>query len=240
MLRVGISPARRPARAAAAVPDRRARRGLCRQDRRLPPHRAGADRRRSGCRARRQSLLSAEELRFQLDGLAGPSPGAARPPGPRALRGAGAGAPGRRRGRARRPAAGPTGELNARANRLGTSPAGARAAPRGCRRGGDRAQPGLDGRRARDLQGRRRVPAHRAALPGRPHRDHALPGRVPAGADRARQHHHARPGPRFAARRPDALRRRRPDGRGPRRRRSRRRRRAGPARLHLLHLRLHR
>ena len=70
------------------------------------------------------------------------------------------------------------------------------AAPGRRRCGGDRAQPGLDGRRPRRVQGRRRVPAHRAAFPGRPHRDHALPGRVPARGDRARQHCHAEPGPR--------------------------------------------
>ena len=40
-----------PARAAAAVPDRRARCGRRRPDRRLSPHGAGVDRRRSGCRA---------------------------------------------------------------------------------------------------------------------------------------------------------------------------------------------
>ena len=96
----------------------------------------------------------------------------------------------------------------------GAGAAGARAAPRGRRRGGDRAQPGLDGRRARGLQGRRGVPADRAALPGRPDRDHAVPGRVPARADRARQHRHARQGPRLAARRPDAVHRRRPTREG--------------------------
>ena len=52
VLWVGIWPTRRPAGAAAAVPDRRARRGLRGQDRRLSPDRARADRRRSGCRAR--------------------------------------------------------------------------------------------------------------------------------------------------------------------------------------------
>ncbi|HZM64669.1 MAG TPA: hypothetical protein VFC16_00010 [Nakamurella sp.] len=51
VLWVGIS-TRRPTRAAVAVPDRRARRGLRRQVRRLSPHRAHADRRRSGCPAR--------------------------------------------------------------------------------------------------------------------------------------------------------------------------------------------
>ena len=70
----------------------------------------------------------------------------------------------------------------------GPGPAGAGAAPRRRGRGGDRAQPGLDGRRPRGLQGRRRVPADRAALPGRPHRGHAVAGRVRAGADRDRQH----------------------------------------------------
>ena len=157
----------------------------------------------------RQSLLSAEELRFQLDGLAGP-----RRELPdrrfhelfeqrvRAHPDAVAAVHGDRQWTYR--------ELNARANRLAPGAAGAGAAPRGRRRRGDRAQPGLDGRRPRGLQGRRRVPADRAALPGRSDRDHARPRRVPAGADRARQHHHARPGPRHAARRPDAPRRRRP------------------------------
>ena len=143
---------------------------------------------------------------------------------PRAVRAAGAGAPGRRRRRARRPAVDLPGAQRPR-QPAGPGPAGARAAPRRRRRGGDRAQPGLDGRRPRGLQGRRRVPAHRAALPGRPHRHHARPRRVPARADRARQHRHARPGPR---RRCPGSRRCFVDAAydgGPRRRRPRRRRR---------------
>ena len=148
---------------------------------------------------RRQSLLSAEELRLPARRARRAPPGAARPPGPRAVRAAGRGAPGRRRGRARRPAVDLPG-----AQRPGqparTGPAGAGAAPRSGRRGGDRAQPRLDGRRPRHLQGRWRVPAPRAPLPGRPHRDRALPRRVPARADRARQQRHARPGPRHPAR----------------------------------------
>ena len=171
----------------------------------------------------RQSLLSADELRFQLDGLAGPRRElpdrrvhelfeqrvAAHPDAVAAVHA--------------RPAVDLPGAQRP-GQPAGPGPAGARAAPRGRGRGGDRAQPGLDGRRPRDLQGRRRVPAPRAALPGRPHRDRALPRRVPARADRARQHHHARPGPRHAARRPAAA-RRRGLRRGPRRRRPRRRRR---------------
>ena len=170
----------------------------------------------------RQSLLSAEELRFQLDGLAGP-----RRELPdrrfhelfeeRVRR-----APGRRRRRARRPAVDLPGAQRPR-QPAGPGAAGARAAPRGRRRGGDRAQPGLDGRRPRDLQGRRRVPADRAALPGRPHRHDARPRRLPAGADRARQHRHAGPGARLAC--PEVQTLLVDDGLrgGPRRRRPRRR-----------------
>ncbi len=53
---------------------------------------------------RAPSLLSAEELAFQLEGLAGPRRELPGPPFPRAVRAAGARAPGRRRRRARRPA----------------------------------------------------------------------------------------------------------------------------------------
>ena len=173
-------PARRGLGAAAALPHRRARRRRRRADRRLPPRRAGADRRRPGRRARGGRACSPpRSSRFQLDGLAGPRrelPGPARP---RAVRGAGAAQPdavaavhGDRRWTYR--------ELNARANRMARALLRARAAPRGRRRGGDRAEPGLDGRRARGVQGRRRVPADRAALPGRPDRDHAAPA---PGAD---------------------------------------------------------
>ena len=156
---------------------------------------------------RRQSLLSAEELQFQLEGLAGPRRELPDRRVHELFEQRVRGAPGRRRGRARRPAVDLPGAQRP-GQPAGTSPAGAGAAPRRRRRGGDRAQPGLDGRRPRGLQGRWRVPAHRAALPGRPHRDHALPRRVPARADRTRQHRHARPGPRHAARSPDAVRRR--------------------------------
>ena len=238
VLWVGISQHRRAARAAVAVPDRRARRRLRRQDRRLSPHRARADRRRSGCRARAAEPAFGRGTPLPARRARRTPPGAAGPPAPRAVRAAGGSPPGRRRGRARRPAVDLPGAQRPR-QPAGTSPAGAGAAPRRCRRGGDRAQPGLDGRRPRGLQGRWRVPAHRAAFPGRPHRDRAFPCRVRARADRARQHHHAGRGPRLAARSPDALRRRGLRG-APCRRESRRRRRAGPARLHPLHLRLHR
>ena len=56
-----------------------------------------------------QTLLSDEELRFQLDGLAGSAPGAAGSPVPRAVRGAGGGAPGRVRPRCTGAGSGPTG-----------------------------------------------------------------------------------------------------------------------------------
>ena len=137
-----------------------------------------------------QTLLSDEELRFQLDGLAGSAPGAAGSPVPRAVRGAGGGAP----GRSGRGARGPGVDLPG-AERPGEPPgssaAGPRAAARGRGRGGDRAQPRLDGVGARGLQGGRGVPADRAALPGRPDREDADPGAVPARADRDRQHDHA-------------------------------------------------
>ena len=83
--------------------------------------------------------------------------------------------------------------------------AGAGASPRRRRGRGDGAQPGLDGRRPGDLQGRRGVPAHRAALPGRSHRRHAVPGRVRARADRTGQHGHARAGPGRACRESELL-----------------------------------
>ena len=186
----------------------------------------------------RASLLSDEELRFQLDRAGRAAPGAAGPPVPRAVRAARADAPGRGRGRAPRPAVDLPGAQRPR-QPAGAGAAGAWAAPRGRGRGGDRAEPGLDGRRPRDLQGRWRISADRAALSGRSDRDHAGAGRVHAGADRARQHHDARQGPRHAARRAEdhhrgGLRR------GPCRRRPGRRRGGRSARLHLLHLRLHR
>ena len=114
----------------------------------------------------RQSLLSAEELRFQLDGLAGPRRELPDRRFHELFEQRVRGAPGRRRGRARRPAVDLPGAQRPR-QPAGTSPAGARAAPRGRGRGGDRAQPGLDGRRPRGLQGRWRVPA-RSSRTSRP------------------------------------------------------------------------
>ncbi len=147
----------------------------------------------------RQSLLSAEEAPLPARRARRAAPGAAGPPGARAVRAAGGGTPGRRRGRARRPAVDLLGAQRP-CQPAGTGPAGAGAAPRRCRRGGDRAQPGLDGRRPGGLQGGWRVPAPRAAFPGWSHRDRAFSCRVRARADRTRQHHHAGPGPRLAAR----------------------------------------
>src|SRR5205823_4022119 len=66
----------------------------------------------------------------------------------------------------------------------------------------------------------RRVLTHRAAFPGRPHREDAFPGRLPARAHRAGQHRHARSGARVVVRSRDALHRRGIRG-GPSRGRSR-------------------
>ena len=170
----------------------------------------------------RQTLLSAEERRLPDRRARRAAAGAAGAPGPRAVRAAGAGAPGPDRGHLRRRRRWTYAELNARANRL------ARALlARGLRRegivgGGDRAQPGLDGRRPGDLQGRRRVPADRAALPGRSHRDHAVARWVRAGADRDRQHHARSIRPSTRCPESGAVHRRGLRG-GPRRRRPRRR-----------------
>ena len=183
----------------------------------------------------RASLLSDEELRFQLDGLAGPR----RELPDRRLHelfeervrmhpdaiASGAPATG----------SGPTGSSTRTGQPAWAGAAGARAAPRGRGRGGDRAQPGLDGRRPGDLQGRRGVSAHRAALPSGPHRDHAVACRGEPRADRTRQHRHARRGPRLDLRSAADLRRRGLRG-GRRRGRSRyrrSRRTSSPTSLHL-------
>ena len=114
---------------------------------------------------RRQSLLSAEELHFQLEGLAGPrrelpdlrvhelfeQQVEAHPDAVAAVQGA--------RQLTYR-------ELNGRANRLARALLARGLGREGCGGGGDRAQPGLVGRCARDLQGRWRVFADRAAFPG--------------------------------------------------------------------------
>ena len=165
--------------------------GSAEQDRRLPPHRPRADGRRPGRRARAGEPAVGRGAALPARPAGRAAPGAAGPPVPRAVRAARADAPGRRRGRAPRPAVDLPGAQRAR-QPAGAGAAGAWATPRGRGRGGDRAEPGLDGLRHRDLQGRWRVSADRAVLPGRSDRDHAGAGRVHAGADRARQHHHAR------------------------------------------------
>ena len=173
-----------------------------RPDRRLPPHRARADRRRSGRRAR------AAEPAVRRGAARSSSTGW--PVRDREL-------PDRRfhelfeqrvaahpdavAARARRPASGPTGELNARANRLGRALLARGLQPRGRGRGGDRAQPRLDGRGPRGLQGRRRVPAHRAALPGRPRSRPTLTrAECRLVLTERGSTDHARPGPGLAAR----------------------------------------
>ena len=129
------------------------------------------------------SLLSAAEIAFQIDGLAGPRRELPRAPVPRAVRAAGAPAPGRDRRRARRPAV----ELSG-AQRPGQPhrprPARPRAGTRRRSRGGHRTQPGLDGLGHRDLQSRRRLPADRAAPARRPDRQRLAPRRVHPGAHR--------------------------------------------------------
>ena len=184
---------------------------------------------------RRQSLLSAEELHFQLEGLAGPRrelpdrrvhelfeqqveahPDAvAAVCGERSLT---------------------YGQLNARANRL------ARALlARGLGREGVVAVV-----TERNLDWLAAVLAVFKAggvyLPIEPHfpadriASDAVPGRLRSGADRTRQHHHPGPGPEVVARGPDALHRSGLRG-GPCRRQSRHRCRPGSAGLHLFHVR---
>ena len=113
----------------------------------------------------RASLLLDEELRFQLDRLAGPRRELLdrrfhelfeqrvrmHPDAVAAVH---------------RDQQEPTGS-STRAPTGGAGAAGAWAAPRGRGRGGDRAEPGLDGLRHRDLQGRWGVAADRAVLAGR-------------------------------------------------------------------------
>ena len=170
-------------------------------DRRLPRHRAHAARRRPGRRARRrQSLLSDGRTPVPARRARRAAPRTARPPGARAVRGAGRGAPGRGRGRARRPAAGRT----ASSTPVPTSSVG-RCWRGGCGREGVVAvvtERNLDWMAAvlGDLQGGRRLSARGAALPRRAHRHHPRPRRVRAGAHRAGQHGHAGPGPVRAAR----------------------------------------
>ena len=137
----------------------------------------------------RQSLLSDDELRLQLDGLAGPH---------REL-------PDRRVHELfeERVLAHPDAvaavqgdrqwtyqELNSRANQLGRALLTRGLRPRGRRRRGHGTRPGLDGRRPRRPQGGRRVSAHRAALPGRTHRGHPGARRLRTRPDGRRQHHH--------------------------------------------------
>ncbi|CAM5701241.1 D-alanine--D-alanyl carrier protein ligase [Streptomyces purpurascens] len=147
----------------------------------------------------RGSLLSADELRFQLDG-GGAAPCAAGPPVPRTVRGAGARASGRRR----RGPPGPRPDVRGPRHPGqpgGPVPAGRGARPGGHGRRGDRARPPLGGRRARRPQGRRRrVPARRPASPARPHRRDAHPRRLLVRPHHTRQHRSAGPGARHAAR----------------------------------------
>ena len=86
----GHRPAGGPARAAAALPDRRARRRGRRPDRRLPPHRARADGRRPGCRAQPAEPAVGARAHLPARRAGRAAAGAARPPVPRAVRAAGA------------------------------------------------------------------------------------------------------------------------------------------------------
>ena len=129
-------------------------------------------------------------------------------------------------------------ELNARANRIARGSARARAARGGHRGSRRRTGSGVDGRCHRHLQGRRRIPADRAALPGRPNRQNAHAGRGPGGAHRRRQHHHPRRGTGRNACSDEALVRGH-RGRGASRRRPRHGGSSRSARLRLFHLRVH-
>ena len=203
-----------------------ARRRRRRQDRRLPPHRARADRRRSGRRA--PAAEPALRRGARASSSTG-SPGRDRELPDRRVHELFeqrvAGAPGRRRGRARRPAVDLPGAQRPR-QPAGAGPAGAGAAA---------AKAVVAVVTERNLDWMAAVLAIFKAggvayLPIEPHfpaeRIATALSRAEcrARADRARQHHHARPGPRLAARGPEALRRRGLRG-GPRRREPRRRRR---------------
>ena len=183
---------------------------------------------------RRQSLLSAEEFYFQLEGLAGPrrelpdrrvhelfeQQVAAHADAVAAVCGEGSLT---------------YGQLNARANRLARALLARGLGREGVVGGGDGAESGLAGCRARGVQGRWCVFADRAAFPGRSHCGDAYPRRLRSGADRTRQHRHLGPGPHIAAGCPDAFHRCGLRG-GSSRRQSWRRGCCGSAGLHLFHL----
>ena len=208
VLRVGVVDDGRRAGVAAAVPDRRARRGGRCAHRRLPPDRPHADRGRPRRRSPRPDPAVGRGAALPARRAGGSAPAVAGPAVPRAVRGARGGAS----GRGRRGARGPGVELPG-AERPGEPPGSRAAGPgapaRGRGRGGDRAQPRLDGVGARGVQGRRRVPADRAALPGGPDREDADAVGVPARADRDRQHHHAGQGDGLGPRGPPPAGRRR-------------------------------
>ena len=129
-------------------------------------------------------LLSDEELRLQFEGFAGPSRELPDRRLPRALPGSRRGAPRRRRSRLWR-AAMDVREPEYPCQPHGTGASGAGPSPRRGRGSGERAKPRVDGRGARDLQSRRRLPSGRAAPPGRSHRGDAVAGRLPARTRRA-------------------------------------------------------
>ena len=89
VLHVAAPPARRAPRAAPVPPGRRPRRGRRRPDRRLPPHRPRGDGRRSRRRARHGRACSPRGAPPPAGGVRRAAPGPARPPVPRAVRGAG-------------------------------------------------------------------------------------------------------------------------------------------------------
>ena len=175
--------ARRKESAAPALPHRSDRRRRGRPYCPLPRRRTDA----AGRRSRRSPPQPAVGRRVLLADRRSrrARPRASRRTLPRAVRAAGRRPSRHRRGRTRRPTVDlPRAQRPREPARQGA--ADPRAAPR--RRGGRgrRAQPRLDGRGDRDLQGRRGVPADRAAFPRRADRDHARPLRLRAGADRAR------------------------------------------------------
>ena len=187
----------------------------------------------------RQTLLSAEELRFQLEGLAGPRRELPDRRFHELFEERVRGAPGRRRRRCTGTGSGPTGNST-------RAPTGWRGPcwPGGCSREGVVAvvtERNLDwmAAGARGLQGRRCVPARSsrtsrptASRPCSPAPECGLVLTEPGSTSTLDQALDSLPGV------AEALRRRGLRG-GPRRRRSRRPRRTRPARLHLLHLRLH-
>ena len=233
------SSTRRRAVAAAAVPDGRARRGVRRAGRRLPPRRARADRRGPGRRApASRACCPPRSCGSSWRGSPGPV-ASCRTAGSTSCSRSGCGGTRTRSRPCTASREWTYRELNARANRIGRALLARGPAPRGRGRGGHRAQPGLDGR------GHRRCsrPVGCTCRSSRTSRPSGSPPRcrgpgcrlvlTEPGSTTTLDRRWTRPARRPAGVGRHGLRR------GPRRGRPRCAGGRGPARLHLLHLRLH-